>query len=145
MLLLIPSATICPSTAITVPNGYSPLLTATRDNSMQRAIIALSVSSHEIPIIAIIHFFHDQAGARFLPFARPSAGVAHNLRTAYLHTYTQRLGMTAEYSSYVSDGIVSSPPRAMHPNEPPADWFIWPRIRNRLREGCRMWARLRSK
>src|ERR1700730_10047583 len=56
MQLLIPSATICPSNAITVPNGYSPLLTAIRDSSMQRAIIASSVASHDISIIALPRF-----------------------------------------------------------------------------------------
>src|SRR3984893_9916845 len=56
MQLLIPSATICPSNAITVPNGYSPLLTAIRDSSMQRAIIASSVASHDISNIALPRF-----------------------------------------------------------------------------------------
>jgi hypothetical protein len=32
---------------MTVPNGYSPSLTAMRDSAMQRAIIALSVASRE--------------------------------------------------------------------------------------------------
>ena len=40
---LIASATIFPSQAMTVPNGYSPLPTAMRDSSMQRTIIASSV------------------------------------------------------------------------------------------------------
>ena len=31
-MLLIPSAKICPFNAITVPKGYSPLLTAIRDS-----------------------------------------------------------------------------------------------------------------
>ena len=53
--------------------------------------------------------------------------------------------MMAEYSSDVSDGIVYSPPRAMHPNEPPDDWFIWPPIRHRLREGCRVWGPIEVK
>jgi hypothetical protein len=47
MLRLIASATTRPSRAMTVPKGYSPSLTAMRESSMQRAIIALSVASRE--------------------------------------------------------------------------------------------------
>jgi len=59
MVRLIASATIFPSKAMIAPKGYSPLLTAMRDNSMQRAIIVSSVISHEGVI---------SAGAPFLRY-----------------------------------------------------------------------------
>src|SRR5215472_2982115 len=41
---------------MTVPKGYSPFRAATRDSSMQRAIIALSVAPHEIAIALFLRF-----------------------------------------------------------------------------------------
>src|SRR5258708_39462236 len=47
------------SGAMTVPNGYSPLPTAMRDNAIQRSIIALSIVSREPPDAGML-----PAGAR---------------------------------------------------------------------------------
>ena len=59
MLLLIASATIVPSRAMTVPNGYSPLPAAMRDSPMQRAIMARSVASDEDCMRAALCFTRD--------------------------------------------------------------------------------------
>jgi hypothetical protein len=43
---------------MTVPNGYSPLATAMRDSSMQRAIMAWSVLSRSESMAAVLHLLH---------------------------------------------------------------------------------------
>jgi hypothetical protein len=45
----------CPSRAMTVPKGYSPLLTAMRESSIHRAIIALSVAFSEESMSTLPH------------------------------------------------------------------------------------------
>src|SRR5438874_10797724 len=40
------------------------------------------------------------------------------------------------------DDVVHSPPRTMHPNKRPADWFIWSAHRNRLRHATARCSRM---
>src|ERR1700730_5424850 len=130
MQLLIPSATICPSNAITVPNGYSPLLTAIRDSSMQRAIIASSVASHDISIIALPRFsrlIEPRTGwSRSQTYRRMAFGLVVAVKAGFTAAAvpnsrpvprilfclgSDEMKKKAEYPFDGFDGFVHSPPR----------------------------------